>query len=281
VRGTTLRRRGATPLADLPRLRSAAGRTTLLRAAFALGLAATLAAAMLLARGAGAGRAAVLPEGATTGVVALDVSASIAGNTYGRVAGMLRGIAAANQSIGLVMFSDVAFELLPPNSPPGALLQFLPYFKPLRISEGSPVFARNPWDSFSGGTRIAVGLKQAAAALRRAHVTRGSILLVSDLDDGVEDREPLAAEAVALKHQHIPVRILPLYAAPSDRSIFASLFGADAFIKASAFAHSAGRHSNPLAADSAWALLGVGALLVLQLAGNERANARLELGVPA
>jgi hypothetical protein len=281
VRGATLHRRGATPLAELDRLRRAARRTTILRAALALALAGTLAAAVVAARTAGTGRAAVLPQGATTGVVVLDLSASIAGNTYRRVATTLQGIASANQSIGLVMFSDVAYELLPPNSPPSALLQFLPYFRPLRYSEGQPVFARSPWDAFSGGTSISLGLEAGATALRRAHVAHGSILLVSDLDDGIPDREPLTAEAIALRKAHIPVRIVPLYALPRNREIFASLFGEDAFVQASAFTHRAGRRTEPLAVASAWTLLALGALLVLLLAGNERATARLEIGATA
>ena len=89
-----------------------------------------------------------------TGVVALDMSASISGPTYSRVATTLRGIANANQSVGLVMFSDSAYELLPPNSPPGALVQFIPYFVPTRYYGSTPVFAQTPWDHFSGGTRI-------------------------------------------------------------------------------------------------------------------------------
>ncbi len=66
------------------------------------------------------------------------------------------------------MFSDVAYELLPPNSPAGALLQFLRFFQPERVVHGTPIFGRSPWDQFSGGTRIAAGLKQAHQALRRA-----------------------------------------------------------------------------------------------------------------
>ena len=80
-------------------------------------------------RSAGAGRAAVFPEGTNTGVVALDMSASISGPIYARVATTLRGIVNANQSVGLVMFSDTAYELLPPNSPPGALLAVHPVLR--------------------------------------------------------------------------------------------------------------------------------------------------------
>jgi hypothetical protein len=281
VRGTTLRRGQATPLGDLPQLSRAGARTTVVRGALTLALAGTLAAAVLTARSAGSGRAAVLPQGVSTAVVALDLSASIAGSTYQRVAATLKGIVSANQSIGLVMFSDVAYELLPPNSPPGALLQFLRFFNPVRVIGGTPMFGRSPWDQFSGGTRVSRGLVTAQSALRRAHVRHGAILLVSDLDDSTSDEEPLVAEALALRRAHIPVRIVPLFASPDNVRIFATLFGDNAFVDPQAFTHRAGRTVQPIAAAAPWGLLALGLLLVLLLAGNERLNARLRLGAAA
>src|SRR5262249_56379920 len=79
MRGTTLRRGGATQLGDLPDLESPAGRTTAVRILLVFALMAALAAAILLARSAGSGRAAVLPEGAKTGVVVVDMSGSVSG----------------------------------------------------------------------------------------------------------------------------------------------------------------------------------------------------------
>src|SRR5439155_7257113 len=114
--------------ADLHGSRVALQSTSLVRVLLAAARAGTFARLCVTARSAGAGRAAVFPEGVHTGVIALDMSASISGPTYSRVATTLRGIANANQSVGLVMFSDTAYELLPPNSPPGALVQFIPYF---------------------------------------------------------------------------------------------------------------------------------------------------------
>ena len=281
MRGTTFRGRDATPLADLGRLAGQAHRTTLLRAGLALTLAGVLAITVLNARSAGSGRAAVLPQGASTGVVVLDMSASIAGPVYQRVSTVIKGIVAANQSIGLVMFSDVSYELLPPNSPAGSLLEFLRFFQPERVVHGAPIFGRTPWDQFSGGTRIATGLREARLSLARAGVKHGSILLVSDLDDSASDLEPLLAESLALKKAHIPVRIVPLFADPTNVDIFAGLFGANAFVDPSVFTHKSGHEAQSVAADSAWALLGLGLLLVVLLALNERVNARLEIGAVA
>jgi hypothetical protein len=277
LRIPTLRKRSAVALADLEELHVHAGRTALVRIVLAVALVGTLAILFDVARSAGAGRAAVFPEGTSTGVVALDMSASISGPTYARVATTLRGIVNANQSIGLIMFSDTAYELLPPNSPPGALLQFIPFFTPQRFYGGTPIFGQSPWDTFMGGTRIASGLEMARKALSRANVKHGAILLVSDLNDAASDQGLLADEALRLRAEHIPVRIVPLFAASVDIHFFAALFGQDAFVSPSVFVHTAKRHAESIAPPSPWSLLLLGALLVVLLAGNERWNGRLQV----
>jgi hypothetical protein len=274
----TLHRRDQIDTADMHELRRSMLRTSAGRLLLAGALAATLAGIVLAARSAGAGRAAVLPSGATTGCVVLDMSASISGPVYERVATTLRGIVNANQSICLVMFSDTAYELLPPNSPPGALLQFVPFFIPVRFYGGNPVFAQSPWDQFSGGTRISAGFVAADAALKRAHVKHGAILLISDLDDSVADQAQLDAEALTLRREHMPVRIVPLFAEASNKNYFAALFGSKAFVPPSAFRHSAHKRVQPVAAAAPWALLALGVVLILLLAGNERWNGRLAVG---
>jgi len=268
-------------LAELPELRTPALRTSALRIVLALALAATLAGIVDVARSAGSGRAAVFPQGTSTGVVALDMSASISGPIYARVAATLRGIVDANQSIGLVMFSDTAYTLLPPNSPPGALLQFIPYFTPVRYYGATPIFAQSPWDTFSGGTRVADGLEEARQALQRAHIRHGAILVVSDLDDATSDQPVLDAEALKLRRAHIAVRIVPLFATPTNMRYFSAVFGDNVFVDPSVFTHTARRHEQSVAAAEPWALLVLGLTLVLLLAGNERWNGRLSYGVPA
>ena len=272
----SIHRSGAVVLADRPRLRGPGRRTELVRILLVVALGVTLAFLFVAAHSAGAGRAAVFPEGTDTGIVALDMSASISGPIYARVSTTLRGIINANESVGLVMFSDTAYELLPPNSPPGAMAQFVPFFVPLRYYGGTPVFGQGPWDMFMGGTRVAPGLVMAEQSLRRAGVKHGAILLVSDLDDSSADEALLEQEAVRLRQQHIPVRIVPLFAAPHDKRRFAALFGDNSFVDPKVFTHSATRHTESIAVPAPWKLLGLGALLVLLLAANERFNARLE-----
>jgi hypothetical protein len=271
----TFRRRGALPFADQAQIHGRAQRTAAIRIVLALALAATIALLFDVARSAGAGRAAVFPEGTCTGVVALDMSASISGPTYARVATTLRGIVNANQSIGLVMFSDTAYELLPPNSPPGALQQFIPFFTPLRFYGSTPIFGQTPWDTFMGGTQIAPGLDMARIALRRARIHCGAILLVSDLDDSSADGGALEQEALLLRAKHVPVRIVPLFASASNLRLFGTLFGTNAFVDPSVFTHTAKRHAQPVRAPSPWALILLGVVLVVLLAGNERWNGRL------
>lgn len=275
MRGTTLKRSGATTLGDLSALKLPAERTTLVRAALLLALAATLAGGILLARGAGSGRAAVLPAGVRTGVIVIDMSASVSGASRERIANVLHGLAAANQAMGLVMFSDSAYTLLQPNSPVSALLGFERFFNPSSIVHGRPFFPNTPWGAFSGGTKISAGLATGYDDLRRAHITHGSLLLISDLDDAASDEEPLVAEAFALRKAHVPVRIVPLFAAPPNVRIFKSLFGSNALIPPSAFKTTATAQVQPIAAAWPWGLLLVGSVFVALLTANERFNTRL------
>jgi len=275
MRGTTLRRGGATRLGDLSGLRDPADRTTLVRITLVLALAAALGATILLARSAGSGRAALLPAGVKTGVVVIDMSGSVSGIPFERVATVLRDFAAANQAMGLVMFSDVGYELLPPNSPPSALQQFLRFFAPKSVAQGAPVFGTSPWSGFSGGTRISTGLIAGQEALRRAGVTHGTLVLMSDLNDSQNDRNPLVAEVNALRQANVPVRIVPINALPSNVQIFTGLFGANAFVDPRAFKKTSKQRFQPIVASSPWALLAVGLVLVGLLAANERFNSRL------
>ena len=274
MRGTTLKRRGATKLGDLPELDLPAGRTTIGRVTLVIALAACLAGAILLARSAGSGRAALLPEGVKTGVVVVDMSGSVSGVPFERVATVVRELLAANQAMGLVMFSDTAYELLPPNSPASTLDQFERFFDP-EIVQGSPVFTATPWGQFSAGTRISAGLRMGRVALQRAGVTHGSLLLISDLNDSSADEEPLVAEAHALKKANVPVRIVPVLAGRADVRIFTTLFGVNAFVPPSAYRTTATQKVQPVATPWPWALLAVGTILVGLLAANELFNTRL------
>ena len=99
----------------------------------------------------------------------------------------------------------------------------------------------------------------ARRALIRAKVKHGAILLVSDLDDAASDEGLLTAEALRLRAEHIPVRIVPLFAAAVDLHFFAALFGQNALVDPSVFTHTAKRHAESVAAPAPWTLLLLGA----------------------
>lgn len=275
MRGTTLARSGATRLGDLAQLAHPAQRTTLVRIGLALALAATLSGAVLLARSAGSGRAAVLPVGTKTAVMVIDMSASVSGPPFERVGTVVRGLVSANEAVGLVMFSDVAYELLPPGSPPSALEQFVRFFTPKKVAQGAPLFGQSPWSQFSGGTRISTGLVAGLQALRRDQATQGSLVLMSDLNDAENDRDQLVTTARTLRQAHVPVRIVPINASPQNVELFTHLFGARSLVDPHSFKRTSGQRVQPVTGSTPWALLAVGLVLVGLLAANERLNSRL------
>ena len=111
-------KRAVVPLPDVRVFRSAERRTRLLRAGLALALLATLAAAFLLARGPRAQAATV--RGGKSSVVVLDLSWSTSSSPR-EIEQTLRRLAASGSRIGLVVFSDVAYEMLPPGTPAAEL----------------------------------------------------------------------------------------------------------------------------------------------------------------
>ena len=212
------------PLADLPRLERARRKTSRAR----VGLAAALVAFVALAAAASARTQAptlrFLPRG-STGIVVLDLSASISTDTYQRIGQTLRELAGTNGRYGLVVFSDVAYEALPPGTPSAALRPFARYFTLPPTSGGFlPQFPTNPWtNSFSGGTRIGAGLALALQLIRAEHVQHPAVVLVSDLDDDAGDIKQLAGVALAYRQQNIPVRVVALEPQPKDEQLFARL----------------------------------------------------------
>ncbi len=210
----------AIPLADALELRGAARRTALMRGALAGALLATLAAAYLLAPAHDLGG--VLAAGSRGTVIVLDQSGSIDTDTNARL--IRRQLlaearaAGANGRVGLVVFSDTAFEALPPVAPARALLPFVRFFTPVRgarrqrSSFGPSTYPTSPWASFVGGTTISSGLREALADLRRAKMRGGTVLLVSDLVDTPVDDKPLKSvleRYARLRNVRLQVRVLP------------------------------------------------------------------------
>ena len=167
--------------------RTVVTRTGIVRALLAGGALALVLAAAASARDPQTTERALIPQD-TVGVVVLDLSLSITDDDYAGIRRTLRRLVAEEASIGLVVFSDVPYELLPPGTPAEELRPFLRLLVAPRIG---PV--QNPWtQSFRAGTRISVALDLAKSALERDEVAAGSILLVSDLETAPDDVPSLA-----------------------------------------------------------------------------------------
>jgi hypothetical protein len=279
------RRRGV-PVADLPALGGVVRRTALLRAALALALIAAIAADAGVARGREVREAGFLPTG-TNGVLVLDASKSVELHANRQIAEVLRQLADRNEPAGLVVFSDIAYELLPPGSPAEALEPLVRFFTPRVDAAGNPYldepFIANPWaDAFSGGTRISAGLLTALEALRRDGVEHASILLVSDLETASGDRQRLTDALIRLRKEDVQVRVLSLAPLEHSKELIAAVLGPEVFIDPpQAQLEGGGRIERRLEGVSSRPLLLAGGLVLLLLAAHERMLARLPVPVQA
>jgi hypothetical protein len=157
----------------------------------------------------------LLPAG-TTGVVVVDLSLSIEGEDYSVLRRAFRDLIAENASIGLVVFSDVAYELLPPGTPASQLRPLLRLLVPPRF--GPPV---NPWtQTFRAGTQISTALQLAKGMLERDHVPNGSVLLVSDLETAPDDVPELARTIASLRASDIALHVIALGPSSEARLLF-------------------------------------------------------------
>jgi hypothetical protein len=268
------RRRHAIPTSEAQPLRHAARRTAVIRAVLVLGLVATLAAALLIARSRDVQHAPLVPTG-TTGIVVIDLSASVYEAAMGET---LRRMARTGERAGLVAFSDIGYELLPPGTPARELVPLLRYLRPGQ-GEATGELPVNPWAEFRAGTRISAGLAVAREALiRERAASRGSIVLISDLEILPDEVERLGAEIARMQRDGVSLRIVPL--APSDekRELIEQLTGPSALLRdPGAAGEVRAPEERTLAGLAPWTFVLVGGVLVLLLAVNERALPRLEV----
>ena len=148
----------AIPFADVRSLLPLARRTTLVRAAAAVVLVALALAAVLVGRNPQVRESTVLPT-RSNGIVVLDLSASISTDTYARIGASLRELTESGGRYGLVVFSDTAYEAMPPGTPSEALRPLVRYFtlRAARTEGFLPTFPVNPWaNSFSAGTKLSL-----------------------------------------------------------------------------------------------------------------------------
>src|SRR4051795_13660387 len=163
----------AIPLASTAELAGPARRTVVLRIALAVALLVLALLASETGRSNAAAARGLLPGGGT-GVVVLDVSRSIKPEANRTITNVLQQLIRSQTRLGLVAFSDIAYQLLPPGTPSRELRSLLRFFAPGPPRPGPEGAPPNPWSSsFSGGTQISMGLTLAHDALIRAGNPRG------------------------------------------------------------------------------------------------------------
>jgi hypothetical protein len=279
------RRREAIPLADAATLKDQLRRTTIVR----LGLAAllvTLCGVTVWRAATTSPRTVSFLPAHTTTVVVIDQSRSIFVGAYRRIAQTLEKLTAVDVPVGLVAFSDTAYEMLPPGTRSAELTPLLRFY--LKGQRGSNVdpqtdYLTSPWDNvFSGGTNISTGLVLAQHILHRDHVENGTILLLSDLETSSEDQAALAQALISIRHdRYVQLRVVPLFPLAVDMDFFQRFFPLTTFVKPSQLqpAGSIQRHTTFLGRMS-WSLLAVAGLVLLVLAVNEILCGRLQLTSP-
>lgn len=216
----------AIPLSDAPALHTPARLTWAVRVTLAAVAIGATIAFLLVSRHPETRTVVALPSNANT-VIVLDVSANISTDTYSRIGGTLESLSHSGARIGLVVFSDTAYEALPPGVRASALVPFVRYFKaPEQTQAGSaPPFTPNPWtDTFTAGTRISAGM-ELAHEIATAQARRPTVVLVSDLNDDPNDLARLAVVLAAFKRDHVPVRVVGLNASAQDATLFQRLLG--------------------------------------------------------
>jgi len=212
------------PLADAPALREPARRTFAVRQLLALVCIAALISIALLARHPHTRTIVPLPAHGQT-VLVLDLSASISTDTFSRIGGTLAALSHSGTHFGLVLFSDQAYEAMPPGTPASDLAPFVRYFTlpPQRTPGFAPAFPTNPWQAtFTGGTKISAGL-DLAHQIAVAGKHPATVVLVSDLDDDPGDVPRLASVLLAYRRDHVPVRIVGLDPSPANVALFKKL----------------------------------------------------------
>jgi hypothetical protein len=258
------------PASEPGHLRRAVRRTALLRTALLISLLGVLTLAVLVARNQDLQHAPLVPSD-TTGVLVLDLSASV---YEGAFAQTVQKLASGDERVGVIAFSSGAYELVPPGTPARELLPMLRYFE----IDASGQLPRNPWEHFRSGTQISSGLEAAHQALLRENVSRGSVVLVSDLEILPDEVPHLAEQVALLRRDGIDVRIVPLYPTPEKRARIEAIVGSTAFLRESdAAAPVRAPEARSLAAAAPWAFVVVAALLVALLAANEGLLSRLEV----
>jgi Mg-chelatase subunit ChlD len=291
--GSSLHRPGL-PTSAADEMADAHRRTRRTRLALAAAALAMLAACFFLARGLDVLPTTYFAE-STGGVVVLDMSTSVDAVKAQRAERVLRTFAQTEGRVGLVAFSDSAYEMFPPDTRSEELRPLLRFFemrggerpdfrrfsRRQRDSTPAPREMETPWSlSFRGGTRISTGLQEARYIVERERDPSLSVLLLSDLDNSGFDTSTLTEELVSYRRAGIDLRVIPLFPAPEDRALFEQLVGKGSLVKDVERIRNTRIHQQQtLVGAFPWLLFAVVAVLLALLAVNERWLGRLAWSV--
>jgi hypothetical protein len=257
---------------DVGGFRSVIRRTGLVRLVLAGGAVALVLAAAATARDPQTSQHALVPPD-RIGVVVLDLSLSITDSDYATLRRTLRRLIAEDASIGLVVFSDAPYELLPPGTP---AVELKPMLRLLVAPRLGPV--TNPWtQTFRPGTRISTALELAKSMLQRDEVDKGSILLVSDLETAPDDVPALARTIASLTQANIRLRLVPLAPSSDALSLFSGLLEKDAVAGFAQAPDQSEPEPGSVGVSTPVLFLLLGALVFVLLAAHERFSGRLAL----
>jgi hypothetical protein len=255
------------PLADARAFRTHAIATRAALAVLATAAAAATVAVLLSSRSPHSQTVVSLPSKAGV-VIVLDLSASISSDSFSRIGGTLRALSQTGERVGLVVFSDDAYEALPPGTPAADLAPLVRYFTlpPQRVPGFLPSFPTNPWsNTFTAGTVISAGMEE-AIDIAVAQRPRAAVMLVSDLDDDPNDLPALAAVGQVAQHDGVPIQIVGLNPLPADINYFRAIFGTRTpIVEAPTLEQAAPREQTPFP----WALVALALAAAVALALRE------------
>jgi hypothetical protein len=194
------RREPVLQLADTGSFNPARRRTGLLWGSLAAAVLATLVVFAVQAH-AQPEQAPILGPGSDA-VIVIDLSGSALPSSEGISRVLLALTRDPRRHLGLVVFSDTAYEALPPATPVEGLKGWLELFKQGKAWE-------YPWaPSFASGTLISSGLVLARTILRRDHVRHPHVVLVSDLADAESDVQRLQTVVAQYQREGIDLSVI-------------------------------------------------------------------------
>ena len=262
---------GSLPLADAHALWPLARRTRLVRLGLGFALLGLLAATVYSGFQLHTRATSYFASGGR-GILVMDFSASVDPRANQRLRTLMQTLANSDQRLGLVVFEEQTYELLPPGTRGDELRPMIRFFGTASPSSRQ----ETPWSvAFLGGTNIGLGLRLAGQAAERdgAH----SVLLVSDLQDSTSDLPLLADEIGQYHSEGLRLRVLPLFPPAQSLALFTSLAGKDAIVNESVLKQNAAvaQHQSVVAGFPGWTFL-LAAALLAALALNEYVGRRLE-----